>query len=153
MLQIKFCKRLLWMWTKEGCKFNFWGNIFFTTSQSVWYQIFWAKLQDAMDIHGFPNRKFCYFSRIVILLFKNLKIAIQTETSFWNLEKWQNFLFGNPWISMPSWVLVSIFKCKTDHIGAKNKFQINLCFATPVMWLALWGPCLPKNLPRWSWYV
>jgi hypothetical protein len=25
---------------------------------------------------------------------------------------------------MPSWVLVSISKCKIDHIGAKNKFHM-----------------------------
>ena len=127
MLQIEFFKRLLWMWTEEGCKLNFFGNIFFTSSQSVWYHIFWAKLQDAMDIHGFPNRKFCYFSMFQILLFKTLKKYIRLKQAFEILKsvKIYHFLFGNPWISMPSWVLVSIFKCKIDHIGAKNKFQIN----------------------------
>ena len=127
MLQIKKFKRLLWMRKEEGCKLNFFVNIFFTSSLSVWYHIFWAKLQDAMDIHGFPNRKFCYFSMFQILLFKTLKKYIRLKQAFDILKsvKIYHFLFGNPWISMPSWVLVSIFKCKIDHIGAKNKFQIN----------------------------
>ena len=87
MLQIKFCKRLLWMWTKEGCKFNFLGNIFFTTSQSVWYQIFWAKLQDAMDIHGFHNNFFLLFFTVSNTSVQNFKKNI----SDWNklLKSWK----------------------------------------------------------------
>ena len=59
---------------------------------------------------------------------QNLKIIyIRLKQAFEILKsvKIHHFLFGNPWISMPSWVLVSIFKCKIDHIGGKNKFQIN----------------------------
>ncbi len=47
--------------------------------------------------------------------------------------KTYHFLFGNPWISMPSWVLFSIFKRKIDHIGGKNKFQIN--FGKNLLWI------------------
>ena len=109
---------------KKDVNLIFFGTFFFHL-QSVWYRIFWAKLQDAMDIHGFPNRKFCYFSMFQILLFKTLKKYIRQAFEILKSVKIYHFLFGNPWISMPSWVLVSIFKCKIDHIGAKNKFQIN----------------------------
>ena len=56
-----------------------------------------------------------------------LKKYIRLKEAFEILKsvKIHHFLFENPWISMPSWVLVSIFKCKIDHIGGKNKFQIN----------------------------
>ena len=84
---------------KKDANSIFLGTFFFTSSQSVWYHIFWAKLQVAMDIHGFPNRKFCYFSLFQILLFKTFKKIYQTETSFWNLEKCQNLSFP-VWESM-----------------------------------------------------
>ena len=113
---------------KKDVNSIFLGTFFFTSSQSVWYHIFWAKLQDAMDIHGFHNKFFfVIFHCFKYFCSKLLKKYIRLKQAFEILKsvKIYHFLFGNPWISMPSWVLVSIFKCKIDHIGAKNKFQIN----------------------------
>ena len=79
-----------------------------------------------MDIHGFPNRKFCYFSLFQILLFKTFKKVHQTETRFWNLETCQNLSFSvwesiniNPimsslkilkkWNQTKTWYLLTLF--------------------------------------------
>jgi hypothetical protein len=61
---------------------------------------------------------FKYFCSKLFKKYIRLKQAFEILKSV----KIYHFLFGNPWISMPSWVLVSIFKFKIDHIGAKNKF-------------------------------
>ena len=75
----------------------------------------------------FLTENFVIFHCFKYFCSKLLKKYIRLKQAFEILKsvKIYHFLFGNPWISMPSWVLVSIFKCKIDHIGAKNKFQIN----------------------------
>ena len=43
-------------------------------------------------------------------------IDFQTEkSSFWILEN-DHFLFENPWISIPSWIMATILKNSTDHV-------------------------------------
>ena len=123
MLQIEFFKRLLWMWTEEGCKLNFFGNILVYLHSLSGIIDFKPNCRMRWIFMDFLTELGC-FLLFQILLFKIFLKIYQTETSFWNLEKCQNSSFP-VWESMPSWVLVSIFKCKIDHIGGKNKFQIN----------------------------
>ena len=146
MLQIEFFKRLLWMWTEEGCKLNFFWNIFLHLHSLCGITYFEPNCRFRWIFMDFLTENFVIFHCFKYFCSKLFKKYIRLKQAFEILKsvKIYHFLFGNPWISMPSWVLVSIFKCKIDHIGAKNKFQINFGFATPVMWLALWGPCLPK---------
>ena len=51
-------------------------------------------------------------------------IDFQTEkSSFWILE-YDHFLFENPWISIPSWIMATILK-NSNLNGIKKKFKEN----------------------------
>ena len=127
MLQIEFFKSLLWMWTEEGCKLNFFGNVFLYLHSLSGIINFKPNCRMRWIFMDFLTENFVIFHCFKYFCSKFKKKYIRLKQAFEILKsvKIHHFLFGNPWISMPSWVLVSIFKCKIDHIGGKNKFQIN----------------------------
>ena len=127
MLQIELFKRLLWMWTEEGCKLNFLGNIFVYLHSLSGIIDFKPNCRMRWIFMDFLTENFVIFRCFKYFCSKIFQKNIRLKQAFEILKsvKIHHFLFGNPWISMPSWVLVSIFKCKIDHIGGKKKFQIN----------------------------
>ena len=53
-------------------------------------------------------------------------IGFQTEkSSFWILEK-DNFLFENPWISIPSWIMATTLKNSNLNGIKKNLKKIEI---------------------------